>query len=255
MKPLFSIITVTYNAARTLPRTLGSVGEQTCRLFEHIIIDGGSTDGTLALIEADVAGSPGRIVVSEPDHGLYDAMNKGMGLASGDYLIFLNAGDRFASAGTLQLIADKIMANDYPGVVYGQTDLVDDTGHRIGPRHLTAPPTLSYADFARGMLVCHQAFVVLRRIAPPYSLRYRFSADYDWCIKCLQHSRSNVYAGTVLIHYLAEGLTTANHRASLRERFRIMCRYYGLFPTLVRHIGFFFRHRKFKKSLKNQPTR
>lgn len=252
MKPLFSIITVTYNAARTLQRTLDSVRCQSCRLFEHIIVDGGSSDDTLRLIEADTAGMQQRTVISEPDNGLYDAMNKGMGLAKGDYLIFLNAGDRFASCETLQLIADKIMANDYPGVVYGQTDLVDDSGRRLGPRHLTAPPQLTYADFARGMLVCHQAFVVLRRIAPPYSLRYRFSADYDWCIKCLQHSRHNVYAGTVLIHYLAEGLTTANHRHSLWERFRIMSHYYGLLPTLVRHVGFFFRNRRFKKSIQKK---
>lgn len=249
MKPLFSIITVTYNAEKTLGRTLASVDEQSCRLFEHLIIDGGSSDGTLALINP--ASTAVRRVVSEPDNGLYDAMNKGMGLAKGDYLIFLNAGDKFASPHTLQIIADAIMDNDYPGVVYGQTDLVDDSGRRLGPRHLSAPPQLSYADFARGMLVCHQAFIVLRQLAPPYSMKYRFSADYDWCVKCLQHSRRNVYTGAVLVHYLSEGLTTANHRRSLWERFRIMSHYYGLLPTVARHVGFFFRHRKFKKNQQN----
>lgn len=240
MKPLFSIITVTYNAGHTLGRTLDSVAGQSCRLYEHIIVDGASTDGTLALLNAS-DGAERRRVVSERDNGLYDAMNKGLGLATGDYLIFLNAGDKFHSGDTLQLLADKIMDNDYPGVVYGQTDIVDDDGRRIGARHLTAPDTLTYKDFAKGMLVCHQAFVVLRRIAPRYSLKYRFSADYDWCVRCLQHSRRNVYCGAVLVDYLAGGLTTANHRKSLWERFRIMSRYYGLVPTVARHAGFALR--------------
>ncbi|MCM1035917.1 MAG: glycosyltransferase [Bacteroides sp.] len=245
MNPLFSIITVSYNAAGTIGRTLDSVASQTCGLYEHIVVDGASTDGTQALVAA-AAGADRRCLISEPDRGLYDAMNKGMALATGDYLIFLNSGDKFHSTDTLQLIADTIMREDYPGVVYGQTDLVDDSGRRIGPRHLTAPERLEYADFALGMLVCHQAFVVLARIAPRYSMQYRFSADYDWCVQCLQHSRRNVYTGAVLIDYLSEGLTTANRRASLMERFRIMCRYYGTLPTVWRHVGFFFRNLKRK---------
>lgn len=248
MKPLFSIITVTYNAAGTVERTLHSVASQACTLYEHIIVDGASRDETLAIVAA--APEPERLrIISEPDRGLYDAMNKGLGMARGDYLIFLNAGDKFHSPETLQLIADKIMTADYPGIVYGQTELVDDKGVYVGPRHLTAPATLTYRDFARGMLVCHQAFVVLRRIAPYYDLRYRFSADYDWCVQCLQHSRHNVYAGDVLIDYLSEGLTTANRRKSLLERYRIMCRYYGTLPTTLRHVGFLLRdmRRKLKK--------
>lgn len=243
--PLFSIITVTYNAADTVGRTLDSVASQTCRLYEHIIVDGLSTDGTMAAV-ASAPGADLRRVLSERDTGLYDAMNKGLGMARGDYLIFLNAGDKFHSSETLQLLADKIMDNDYPGIVYGQTDLVDDAGRRIGPRHLEAPRQLKYTDFANGMLVCHQAFVVLRRLASSYSLKYRFSADYDWCIRCLQHSRRNVYAGGVLIDYLAEGMTTANRRKSLIERFRIMSYYYGFWPTLIRHFGFIRRYRKHK---------
>ena len=138
MAPLFSIITVTYNAADTVQRTLESVAAQTCTLYEHIIVDGASTDETLKIV-ADATAPERRIVRSEPDAGLYDAMNKGLGMANGDYLIFLNAGDKFHSPDTLQIIADTIMDNDYPGIVYGQTDLVDNAGRRIGPRHLTAP--------------------------------------------------------------------------------------------------------------------
>lgn len=253
MTPLFSIITVTYNAADTIRPTLESVRSQTCRLFEHIIIDGASTDDTLDIVgKSDI---PNLIVKSEPDNGLYDAMNKGLAQAKGDYVIFLNAGDRFHSPATLQIIADTIMDNDYPGVVYGQTDIVDAQGRRIGNRHLRAPENLTLESFADGMVVCHQAFVALRRIVSSYNLKYRFSADYEWCVKCLQHSHRNAYTGGVIIDYLNEGVTTANRRKSLKERFEIMCRYYGTAATVKRHLGFimrFLRRRRFEKQqLKN----
>ena len=248
-QPLLTIVTITYNAAATVGRTMESVASQTFDDYEHIIIDGASSDATLSIVDG-AAGAGRRRVQSEPDEGLYDAMNKGIGLARGEYLIFLNAGDKFHSSTTLAEIAEAIRVNDFPGIVYGQTDLVDDHGHYIAPRHLTAPEKLTLRDFRRGMLVCHQAFVVLRRLAPLYDTRYRYSADYEWCIRCLMHSRRNVYTGSTLIDYLAEGLTTANHKASLKERFRIMSHYYGFWPTLWRHVGFFFRNLKHKRQLK-----
>ena len=243
-RPLFSIITVTYNAEATLPATIESVVSQTCSLYEHIIIDGESTDSTVEV--ARNATHPLMRFHSSPDEGIYDAMNKGLAEATGDYVIFLNAGDTFNSPGTLQRIADTIMGNDYPGIVYGQTDIVDDRRRRLGPRHLTAPEHLTLKSFADGMVVCHQAFVALRRITAPYDLRYRFSADYEWCIRVLQHSRRNVLLPEVIIDYLNEGTTTRNHRRSLIERFRIMCYYYGTFPTLLRHVRFAARALKRK---------
>lgn len=231
---LFSIITVCYNAAKTIKPTLASVDCQNFTDYEHLIIDGASTDGTQDIVKATVNGR--RVMVSEPDRGIYDAMNKGISASSGKYLIFLNAGDRFHSEDTLKAMAEAIENNNDPGIVYGQTNIVDSTGAYIAPRHYTAPDALTLESFGKGMVVCHQAFVVLKRIAPFYDLRYRFSADYDWCIRCLQHSRTNVgLTKTVLIDYLSEGVTTANHRASLIERFRIMRYYYGLRHTLSRH--------------------
>lgn len=246
MKPLFSIITVSYNAASTLPATLASVREQTCRLYEYILIDGASADDTVKL--AYESGIEPMTIISEKDKGIYDAMNKGLGIATGDYVIFLNAGDSFHNAHTLQLIADAIMDNDYPGIVYGQTQIVDSSRKRIGDRHLTAPAYLTLDSFKNGMVVCHQAFIVLRKLVDNYDTRYRFSADYEWCIRCLQRSQRNCYIDRILIDYLSEGLTTANHRASLLERFRIMSHYFGFFPTLFRHVGFFIRNLRRKKN-------
>ena len=246
-RPLFSIITVTYNAAATVRATMESVASQTCLVYEHLVMDGASKDSTLSIVD-DLSTERTR-VHSSPDRGIYDAMNKGLDQARGDYVIFLNAGDRFHSEHTLQRIADVIMASDYPGVVYGQTDLVDGEGHYVGPRNLTAPEQLTLDSFKHGMLVCHQAFVALRRLCPQYDTRWRFSADYEWCIRVLQHSRRNVYTGDVLIDYLSEGMTTRNRNASLKERYHIMCQYYGTLPTIMRHVGFFGRNlmRKFRR--------
>lgn len=242
MAPLFSIITVTYNAAETLPATLASIKEQSCKLYEYIVMDGVSKDNTIEL--AKNANITNARIISSPDKGLYDAMNKAIDIATGEYLIFLNAGDAFHSPDTLQKIADVVMNHDFPGIVYGQTQLVNANRQRIGDRHLSAPEKLTLQSFANGMLVCHQAFIALRRITGHYDLRYCFSADYEWCIRCLQHSRNNVYIPHTIIDYLSEGLTTANRKASLIERFKIMCYYYGTIPTIIRHIKFIPRFLK-----------
>lgn len=248
--PLFSIITVTYNAEKELPATLGSVRGQTFDSYEHLIIDGASTDATLRIAAADAPDN--QRVVSSPDSGLYDAMNRGLDLARGEYVVFLNAGDTFHTSRTLAMIADTILDNDFPGVVYGQTDLVDASRRRVAERHLTAPPVLTYDSFKDGMVVCHQAFVALRRITGYFDLRYRFSADYEWCLRVLQHSRQNCYIDAVTVDYLMEGMTTRNRRASLAERFRIMCYYYGTIPTIRRHFGFlgrFLRRRRLERRI------
>ena len=242
--PLFSIITVTFNAESTVVPTLDSVDAQTWNDYEHLIIDGASTDRTIQIVND--ARSPRRRLLSEKDYGIYDAMNKGLSLAKGKYLIFLNAGDTFHTSETLAHIASTIICEDYPGIVYGQTQLVNNERERIADRHLTAPENLTVRSFSKGMLVCHQAFIALRRLAPLYDTRFRYSADYDWCIRCLQHSRRNVLIPEIIIDYLDEGMTTANHKASLKERFKIMRYYYGTIPAVLNHISFIPRYLKRK---------
>lgn len=242
MAPLFSIITVTYNAASTLPATLASVKEQSCKQYEYIVMDGLSKDNTVEMAKA--ADIPNARIFSSSDKGLYDAMNKAIDEATGDYLIFLNAGDAFHAPDTLQTIADAIVANGRPDIIYGQTQLVNANRQRIGDRHLIAPEELTFKSFAQGMLVCHQAFIASRKIAQHYNLQYRFSADYEWCLRCLKQSSKNVYVPHTIIDYLSEGLTTANRKASLKERFNIMCHYYGTIPTIVRHLKFIPRFLK-----------
>lgn len=244
----FTFITVTYNAEETLERTLRSVAGQTYPHIEHILIDGASKDRTLEI--ARLHGKHLAKVVSEPDKGLYDAMNKGLRLATGNYVLFLNAGDTLHAPDTLERINEEVVramndkqlvTHSLPGVLYGHTDIVDSSGRRLGPRRLSPPSVLTWRSFSRGMLVCHQAFYARRDLCPPYDVSFRFSADFDWCIRVMQRADRLLPLPFTVADYLSEGMTTRNHRASLLERFRLMCRHYGLPLTLFRHLSFLFR--------------
>lgn len=235
--PVISIITVCYNAEREIKATLKSVKEQSFKNYEYIIVDGASKDNTLKIISQ--SGVEPTHLVSERDKGIYDAMNKGLALAQGEYLMFLNAGDYLYSTNTLQKIADA--AKGSPDVIYGDTAIVDAERNYLRPRKLRPPKTLTRNSFKNGMLVCHQAFIPKRELAMPYDMAYRFSADFDWCVKILSASKKCTQIDGFIVNYLEEGATTRNHIKSLKERFRIMCKHYGFFITLFKHICFLFR--------------
>ncbi|MDO4950545.1 MAG: glycosyltransferase, partial [Bacteroidales bacterium] len=134
-----------------------------------------------------------------------------------------------------------------PAVIYGDTDIVDDEGRFLRKRHLRPPRQLTWQSFKDGMLVCHQAFFARTDIARQnlYNLRYRFSADYDWCIRVMKQGHAlglpMVNADIVVADYLDGGMTVKNHRRSLMERLRIMAAHYGWLTALARHAGFVFR--------------
>ena len=253
-----TVATVTYNAESMLEPTLHSVEEQTHRNVEHLIVDGNSSDNTLELVREYLERNGAEaerheiILVSEPDEGLYDAMNKALQKATGHYIVYLNAGDTFHSADTLETVARfacrHASGEALPAVVYGQTDVVDEEGNYLHPRHLTAPARLTWRSFQRGMLVCHQAFYARTDIAKrtPFNLKYRYSADVDWCINIMKAAERKslpmVNVHQVVAHYLREGQTTLHHRDSLKERFSVMKQHYGLFTTLIQHLKFALRN-------------
>lgn len=238
--PKFTIITITFNAARWLERTVVSILSQSYPNIEYLIIDGGSKDGTVDIIKQYAPGIA--YWISEPDKGLYDAMNKGLKQATGDYVWFINAGDTLQSAATVQRIAMKIgKRSSLPDVIYGETSIVDAEGKPLGMRRLKAPKQLSWKSFRMGMLVCHQSFIAKRTIAPEYDLHYRLSADYDWCIRCLKQAKSIYNTKMILSNYLEEGLSTQQRKASLKERYEVMCKYYGKFATIILHGWFALR--------------
>ncbi len=243
LKPKFSIITVAYNASKTIERTLKSVECQSYPNIEYLIIDGASTDNTLTLVQTI---SPQAIILSEPDKGIYDAMNKGLELATGDYICFMNAGDCFKEDNCLEVLVETInyTQDKLPDLIYGDTELIDSTGKAIGLRRLRPPKNLSWQTFKKGMLVCHQSFLPKRSLCPRYNLCYRFSADFDWCIRIMKKSQSFFFSNQIISQYLNEGTTSKNRIKSLCERFSIMSKHYGLIQTIYQHISFIFIHQR-----------
>lgn len=252
--PLITIATVTYNAEKVLDRTLQSVERQKYPRIEHLIVDGCSTDRTLShvrqYVERNTVPQHNIRILCEKDSGLYDAMNKCINLAEGAYIVFLNAGDKLHSDDTIERLVESIDWEHRglnPAIIYGETDLVDDEGRFLRHRRLQAPEQLSSRSFLLGMLVCHQSFYIRTDIARlyPYDLQYRFSADYDWCIRLIKHAERRrlriVNTHLILTDYLSEGLTTKNHRKSLKERFHIMSHHYGTLAAVMAHLWFVVR--------------
>ena len=163
--PLVSVITVCLNNLEALKRTLESVREQTYGQIEYIIVDGGSTDGTLEYLHQEQGAY--QKMVSEPDKGIYDAMNKGVKMASGEWVIFMNAGDRFAEADTL---AHVFKANHDAEVIYG--DVI-----KHGMVKKAAAPCNCHR-----MYFCHQSALTKREllVKHPFDVAHRLSADFKF---------------------------------------------------------------------------
>jgi len=235
--PTFTIITVVYNGEQLLQGTMDSVLCQTYTDYEYLIVDGASRDGTRALIAAAEDHFEGRMRwLSEPDKGLYDAMNKGLRLAEGVFVWFLNAGDHLHAADTLEQVAAKIGPNT--DVLYGDTLLVDHDRAPLGLMSQLStrslPQHLNWRDYLGGMRVVHQSFVPRLALAPAYEIG-NLCADYDWCIRILKQSRENENTGLVLSDYLAGGLSKKRHRQSLIDRFTVMRRHFGLGAAIQAH--------------------
>jgi len=238
--PVFSVITVTYNASRWLESTILSVLNQSYPQIEYLIIDGGSTDGTVDIIKQYEAGLA--YWISEPDKGLYDAMNKGLQQATGDYVWFINAGDTIYTADTVQKIVNSLKKKvSLPDIIYGDTMMVDARGRSLGLRRLRPPKKLTWKSFKMGMLVCHQSFIAKREIVPAYDVTYKLVSDYDWTIQSLKNAKDTHDTHLVLTNFLEAGLSSVNRKVSLQERYEIMAKYYGAIPTFFRHIWFAMR--------------
>jgi len=192
--PVVSVITVVYNGSGLLEKTIKSVVAQTYPNIEYLIIDGGSSDGTLEIIrkyDQHIG-----FWISEPDKGIYDAMNKGLAEATGDYVWFMNAGDQIYEPDTLKNIFQNQLSTSgtesepatLAKIYYGDTMIVDEAYREVGLRRLRPPEVLSWKSFRKGMVVCHQAILVARDTAMPFDPQYRHSADFDWVLRALKRA-------------------------------------------------------------------
>ncbi|EHQ27836.1 glycosyltransferase family 2 protein [Mucilaginibacter paludis] len=229
-KPRLSIITIVYNNVRHIERTILSVLNQTYKNIEYIVIDGLSTDGTLDVINRyrdSIA-----VVVSEKDKGIYDAMNKGIEIATGDYILFMNSGDELFAADTVE----KVFATEPDAdIYYGETEVINDDGESMGRRRHKAPEKFTWRGFNLGMSISHQAIYIKKSIIEPYDSRYQLSADIDWIISAAKKAKKIVNTRQYVAKYLFGGMSKKKHKQSLAERFHIMRRHYGLLPTLFNH--------------------
>lgn len=242
-----SIITIAFNCAFDLEATVKSVLNQTFRDFEYIVIDGGSKDGSLEVIKKYESAISKW--VSEPDNGIYDAMNKGLKMATGEYVLFMNAGDTFYASDSLSKVS--FSQNPDADIFYGEALSVDEEGKELGLRPKKLPHKLNWKHFKRGMVVCHQSFIVRRTLAPAYNLHYQLSADVEWVLRCLKDSNQTVFTGTIISRFLEGGASKKRHSESLKERFIIMQAYFGLTTTILSHIRFVFGTVSTKLGLKS----
>ncbi|MGB1121829.1 MAG: glycosyltransferase family 2 protein, partial [Saprospiraceae bacterium] len=233
--PKISVITVVYNGQDFLEGTIRSVMNQTYKHIEYLIIDGKSKDKTVDIIKqynhyiSDW--------ITEQDKGLYDAMNKGLKMATGDFVLFMNAGDQFADSTVLETVFSKYDATT--DVLYGEVMMVDENRQAIGTRtEITTrklPQQLTWKSMKLGMVVCHQAFIPRRELCPFYMVD-NLSADIDWVIEILKKSRKNVNCGIVIADFLVGGVSKQRHRQSLKDRYNVLQKHFGIIPNFFNHI-------------------
>jgi len=229
--PKISVITITYNAKDFIEATLQNVINQSYLNIEYVVIDGASNDGTLEIIERYKEKID--ILVTEPDKGIYDAMNKGINNATGDYIIFMNAGDEFFD---LQTIEKAFTNHNNEDFVYGDTVMVGKNGQeRDWYKKKPKQDVISYRSFINGMVICHQSMFIKRSIALPYRLDLKISADIDWCVRCLKQAKTFRDSGIVIAKFLDGGLSQTKRQKAWKERFTILKQHFGLLPTLWQH--------------------
>jgi len=229
-KPKLSVITIVYNNVRHIERTMLSVINQTYTNIEYIVVDGFSTDGTLEIVQQFT--SQIETLISEKDKGIYDAMNKGLAVATGDYVIFMNSGDEFYATDTVEKVFAAAQDAD---IYYGETEMIDDAGNSLGQRRHKAPGQFTWRHFKYGMSISHQAIYIKRSLTEPYDMQYELSADIDWILQAAKQAKKIVNVRQYVAKYLVGGMSKQKHRQSLNERFAIMRKHYGLLPTVFNH--------------------
>ena len=247
--PKISIVTVVFNGESEIERTIRSVVNQTYKNIEYIIVDGASKDNTLNIVKKYEKKIDK--LLSEPDKNLYDAMNKGLALATGEYLWYMNSGDEINDPTTLEAV---FLQGTDADVYYGETMLVEESGKELGTRSDLSthklPGKLTWKKMNKGMVVQHQSFIVRRGLAPEYDMQYRWAADIDWVIKCLKEAKtvhntniilSRFLTNRVLGKFYSGGASTKNLYTSLRERFAIFNKHYGTIPNVFNHLSIGFK--------------
>lgn len=208
-----SVVTVCRNALDMLKCTMESVMEQTFGDMEYIVVDGASTDGTVEFLkkydEKHVKW------VSEPDKGIYDAMNKGVAMASGEMVIFMNAGDRFCGSETLQRMINDVSAD--AEVVYG--DVVKEQNGDMVCKKAEAPQN------SHRMYFCHQSAMTRRDllIKFPFDIKHKYSADFKFFKQVYLAGARFVQLPYPVAIFDTNGVSNTRRSAGLHDNIRVVC--------------------------------
>ena len=219
-----SIITTCYNRVHTIQESIESVLSQDYPDIEYMIIDGCSTDGTVEIIQKYEKWLT--YWVSEPDRGIFDAMNKGISLATGELIGLLNADDWY-EPGAVEAAATALLERGLRGVYYGEKYLVQVDMGRV----YEMPASL---EFWRGMNVCHQAMFVHREVYERlggYDLRYRLAADFDFLVRALRGGIPFVRLGRFVVNFRDSGASAQALGEGNREISAILRSTYGAIST------------------------
>ena len=228
--PKYSIITIAWNNLAGLRKTSASVSEQSLRDFEWIVIDGASTDGTAELAKSEF--SQADIFISEHDNGLYDAMNKGLSRASGEYVIFMNGGDTFADEHVLQLISDT--------PEFGASDLIYGDAFEVDGQHRVYKPAMSHRTVPYTMFAHHQSMFYRREALQGlhYDLSYTIAADWVLTAQLLRRGGKAAYIPKPICRFERDGLSQSTDRKVIRkireERVRAQREVFHLNPLVSR---------------------
>lgn len=212
--PVFSVITIVYNGQQEIERTIKAVLEQTYDNIEYIIVDGASKDGTMDIVrkyESRIAK-----IISEPDTGIYNAMNKGLKAATGDYIYFANSGDEIASPNVLAIVADAICAEkEWPDMVYGGYQEL-----RNGMKSEMIP-SRSHKWAWYGMFASHQStfckIETIRNFSIRFDETYKIAADYKFLLTMVKYGKSFVQLPLSISLFDLSGISNTNQDLGLYE--------------------------------------
>ena len=244
MPKLLSIITINYNNCEGLKNTYNSVivQQNLKKWAEWIVIDGNSSDGSADFLRS--VSNEIDVLKIESDKGIYDAMNKGLELATGIYVWFINSGDSFYSEKSIERVCETIESSKAK-IIFGDTMFVSEDGKQLGLisklKPQTLPKKLTFHSFKFGMNVCHQSVIVQKSICPEYKTEYKLAADIDWLLEILKHHNSSERVEYPLSNFEVGGSSYQHTKKAWKERFDVFSKHYGLIPNIIHHVWIIVR--------------
>jgi glycosyltransferase len=249
MKPILSVITVVYNNVDFIHEAINSVLSETLPSIEYIIIDGKSTDGTVSVIES--YGLKITKFVSARDNGLYDAMNKGVSIATGDYVSFINADDYYVPE-ALGVVVKNLMSQS-PDVLYADLDYINNEKQ---VQRCWRPGKFNPDNLKNLWIPPHPTTFIRRKLiikAEGFDLKYKLAADYDLILKVLSGAEKVIYLDTVLVKMRLGGATNVSWENIIKQNVEIFMSYkrqFNRYPVLkffIKLVNRFYQVNRAKK--------